>query len=200
MSFASAFLARSDLVIIGMFLMLWFIYFADITGVKQEDAAAHGGALIGYTGLVVLIAVSFWGRVIKIFGRIQSLLAGLLLSGVGFLLMGVIVNPYDWYILVPTTLIAVGQAGCLVVPQVMTIDLAPKTIRGSVLGVFNVVGGIGIAFFVQIGGVLYDKVGPHAPFVFIGIVNMVLVCYAAWVLRAEVRGGSTGPGLHETVV
>ena len=188
LSFASAFFARSDLVIIGMFLMLWFIYFADIAGVGQEEAAARGGTLIGYAGLVVLISVSFWGRLIETFGRVQSLVTGLALSGLGFALMGFIVNPYNWFIIVPLTLVAVGQAGCLVAPLVLAIDLTPRDIRGSMLGVFNVVGGIGIALFVQIGGFLFDEIGPHAPFVFIGIGNLLLGCYAAWVIRGEFGG------------
>ena len=186
LGFASAFFARSDMVFIGMFLMMWFIYFADIVGVGQEEAAARGGALIGYAGVVVLVSVSFWGRLIANFGRVQSLATGLALSGLGFASMGFVVNPFDWFIILPTTLIAVGQAGCLVAPQVLTIDLAPKDIRGSVLGAFNVVGGIGIIFFVQIGGFLFDEIGPHAPFVFIGVGNLLLVCYAAWVMRGEI--------------
>ena len=186
LGFASAFFARSDMVFIGMFLMMWFIYFADIVGVGQEEAAARGGALIGYAGVVVLVSVSFWGRLIANFGRVQSLALGLALSGLGFASMGFVVNPFDWFIILPTTLIAVGQAGCLVAPQVLTIDLAPKDIRGSVLGAFNVVGGIGIIFFVQIGGFLFDEIGPHAPFVFIGVGNLLLVCYAVWVMRGEI--------------
>ena len=186
LGFASAFFARSDMVFIGMFLMMWFIYFADIVGVGQEEAAARGGALIGYAGVVVLVSVSFWGRLIANFGRVQSLATGLALSGLGFASMGFVVNPFDWFIILPTTLIAVGQAGCLVAPQVLTIDLAPKDIRGSVLGAFNVVGGIGIIFFVQIGGFLFDEIGPHAPFVFIGFGNLLLVCYAVWVMRGEI--------------
>jgi MFS family permease len=188
LGFVSAFFARSDMVFIGMFLMMWFIYFADIVGVGQAEAAARGGALIGYAGVVVLVSVSFWGRLIENFGRVQSLAAGLVLSGLGFASMGFVVNPFDWFIVLPMTLIAVGQAGCLIAPQVLTIDMTPENIRGSVLGAFNVVGGIGIIFFVQTGGFLFDEIGPHAPFVFIGFGNLLLVCYAAWVMRGEIGG------------
>ena len=193
LSFVSAFFARSDMVFIGMFVMLWFVYFGDIVGVEQEDAAARGGALIGYAGVVVLVSVSFWGRMIEKFGRVQSLATGLALSGLGFALMGIVVNPFDWFIIVPITLIAIGQAGCLVAPQVLTIDLTPNNIRGSVLGAFNVVGGIGIIFFVQIGGFLFDEIGPHAPFVFMGVGNLSLVCYAVWVMRGEIRENRVAP-------
>ena len=36
--------------------------------------------------------------------------------------------------------------------------------------------------FLEIGGVLFDAVGPYAPFVFTGLSNVVIVCYALWVM------------------
>ncbi|MEG3620046.1 magnetosome biogenesis transporter MamH [Magnetovibrio sp. PR-2] len=183
LSFSAAFFARSDMVFIGLFLMMWFIYFADLVAVNQEEAAAHAGLLIGLTGFIVLISIPFWARFIEKHGRVITITAGMSLSGVGFLSMGFIVNPFDWAILVPIIFVAVGQAACLIAPQVLVIDHSPREIRGSVLGAFNVVGVIGIIFFVQIGGWLFDHVGPHAPFILIGAGNLILTAYALWVLR-----------------
>lgn len=65
----------------------------------------------------------------------------------------------------------------------LAIDLAPRSILGSVMGAFNVVGGgIGVIVFLETGGVLFDAVGPYAPFVFTGLGNVVIVCYALWVM------------------
>ena len=190
LSFAAAFFARGDMIFIGLFVMMWFVYFADLTGYGQEEAAARAGALIGLAGIVVLASIPLWGRVIERAGRVTAVAAGMALSGAGFVMLGFIVNPFEWLIVVPTVLVAAGQAGCLVAPQVLAIDLTPKEIRGSVLGAFNVAGGIGIIFFVQVGGGLFDAVGPHAPFVFIGIGNLLITCYALWVLRGDLRGRS----------
>jgi MFS family permease len=187
LAFASAFFARSDMVFIGLFLMLWFVYFADLVGVGQADAAARAGKLIGLVGFVVLVSIPLWGRIIERFGRVLALALGMALSGIGFVTMGFAVNPFEWFIVLPTVLVASGQAGCLIAPQVLAIDLTPKEIRGSVLGAFNLVGGIGIIFFVQVGGFLFDAVGPHAPFVIIGIGNLLVVTYAFWVFRADTQ-------------
>ncbi len=190
LSFAAAFFARGDMIFVGLFVMLWFVYFADIVGIGQEEAAAHAGGLIGLAGFIVLASIPVWGRIIERFGRVPAIVTGMALSGIGFALMGFVVNPFDWFIYLPIVLVATGQAGCLVAPQVLTIDLTPKEIRGSVLGAFNVVGGVGIIFFVQVGGALFDSVGPHAPFVFIGMGNLLLTCYALWVWRGGVKEGS----------
>ncbi len=186
LSFMSAFFSRSDMVFIGLFLMMWFIYFADLVGIGQGEAAARAGGLIGLTGAVVMVSLPLWGWIIQRVGRVAALAGGLALSGMGFVLIGLIVNPFDWSIILPMILVAIGQAGCLVAPQVLAMDLTPKDIRGSVLGAFYVIGGIGIIVFVQVGGVLFDAVGPHAPFVFIGIGNLTLMSFALWALRSGV--------------
>jgi DHA1 family tetracycline resistance protein-like MFS transporter len=185
LAFASAILARSDMVFVGLFLMMWFIYFADLVGVEQEGAAARAGSLIGLIGIIVLISIPIWGAFIERYGRVAAIATGMALSGAGFIGLGFVVNPFEWTILLPTVALAAGQAGCLVAPQVLTIDLTPKEIRGSVLGAFNIIGGIGIIFFIQTGGFLFDSVGPHAPFVFTGIGNLLVMSYALWLLQTE---------------
>ncbi|MEO5372968.1 MAG: MFS transporter [Alphaproteobacteria bacterium] len=182
LAFLSAFFARSDMVLIGMFFMLWYLYFGDLVGVSQEAAAAQAGKLIGLVGIVVLVSIPIWGIFIERYGRVAAIFVGMTLSGLGFVGLGFVVNPYKWFIVVPTVLAAAGQAGCLVAPQVLAIDLAPREILGSVLGAFNVVGGIGIIVFLEIGGLLFDSVGPYAPFVFTGIGNLFIMCYALVVL------------------
>ncbi len=185
LAFLSAFSSRNEMVIIGLFLMLWFVYFADLVNVTVEDAVARGGALIGIIGAVILVSIPFWGYFIQHYGRIAALALGLALSSIGFMSMYFVVNPYDWGIFVPATLLAIGQAGTLLAPQILTIDLTPPTMRGIVLGAFNTVGGIGIIFFVQVGGFLFDWLGPYAPFVFTGIGNLLLAFYALVLMRIE---------------
>jgi len=190
LAFASSLFARSDMVFVGLFIMLWFIYFADVVGVSQEAAAARAGLLIGTMGGGVLISVPLWRIFIERYGRIQAVVLGMTLSAVGFLIFGFVVNPFDWFILLPATFVAVGQAGCFIAPQVMTVDSAPRDLLGSVLGAFNVVGGLGIIFFVQVGGFLFDRFGPPAPFVFTGIGNLLITLYGLKLLRTESRSAA----------
>ncbi|MBF0110517.1 MAG: MFS transporter [Magnetococcales bacterium] len=191
LSFLSAFTARNDMVIIGLFLMTWYVYFADLLeGITHTQSASRAGIVIGLVGVVVLIAIPFWGRLTLRIGRVSAIAFGLLLSAIGFTSMGLILNPYSWWILVPVTIIGVGQAGCILVPQTLALDLAPESIRGSVLGVFNTVGCFGVIFFLQIGGILFDWIGPTAPFVFTGIINLALFLYAMLVMKKSSKGHS----------
>lgn len=185
LSFMSAFSSRNDMVIIGLFLMTWCIYFADILGLSHSNAAAIAGMVIGFIGLVVLVTIPLWGEIIVRYGRVSAMVFGLFLSGAGFLSMGLIINPLSWWILLPSLLVGMGQAGCLLAPQTLTLDLAPEEMRGSVLGAFNTVGCIGIIFFLQVGGVLFDWLGPTIPFVFTGIANFLIMFYGLMVLKTR---------------
>ncbi|CAK0747814.1 Magnetosome protein MamH [uncultured Gammaproteobacteria bacterium] len=184
-AFAASLFSRSDIILIGLFYMLWTIYFADLVGKTQVEAAAHAGKMIGGVGLLIMGTLLFWGRVVHRCGRVNAIIVGLAVSAAGFLAMGFAVNPFDWYVYAPMTLIALGQAGTLLAPEVLAIDLTPSDLRGSVLGVLNVIGGIGLIIILQVGGYLFDTVGPYAPFVFTGICNLIVLIYALFVSRVE---------------
>ena len=185
LSFLSAFTSRNDMVILGLFLMTWAIYFADVLGMDHAEAAARAGIVIGFIGLMVLLTITLWGEWIVRMGRVPAMVLGLCLSGAGFAGMGLIVNPLGGWVFLPAFLVGVGQAGCLLAPQTVTLDLAPESMRGSVLGAFNTVGCIGIIFFLQVGGLLFDWLGPSAPFVFTGIANFVIMFYGLSILKTK---------------
>ncbi|HEB73388.1 MAG TPA: MFS transporter [Nitrospirae bacterium] len=185
LTFLAAFSSRNDMVMIGLFLMIWFIYFADLLALDHAEAAARGGLIIGYIGVVSLISIPAWGSAIERYGRVHSIAMGMGLTGMGLVSFGFIINPFSLWILIPSTLVAMGQAGCLLAPQTLTLDLAPERIRGSVLGAFNTVGCLGIVLFLFAGGILFDKAGPPAPFVFTGVANLLIMFYALYILSQE---------------
>lgn len=176
--FATALFSRGDVAMIGLFYMLWTVYFADLVGKSPEQAAAHAGGIIGIVGLVLVATSLVWGIVIDRLGRLNAIIAGMAASGTGFLLMGTVVNPFDSFVLIPMMLIALGQMGALLAPDILALDLTPQTLRGSMIGALNVVSGIGIILLLEIGGYLFDHVGPYAPFVLIGTGNLLVMSYA----------------------
>ncbi|CAK0745566.1 Magnetosome protein MamH [Gammaproteobacteria bacterium] len=184
LSLMAAFTSRNDMVVIGLFLMTWFIYFADlIPGMTHVQAASQGGIVIGFMGGVVLLSIPFWGKAIENLGTVIAMAVALLLTGCGFAILGLIINPLGWWILVPVALVGIGQAGCLMASQILVLEQAPQEIRGTVLGVFNTVGCIGVIFFLQVGGFLFDWIGPTAPFTMVGMANLLTFGYALLVIK-----------------
>ncbi|CAK0757294.1 Magnetosome protein MamH [Gammaproteobacteria bacterium] len=186
LSLMAAFTSRNDMVVVGLFLMTWFIYFSDLVpGMTHVQAASQGGIVIGFMGAVVLLSIPLWGRAIESFGTVSVIAVALLLTGFGFSSLGLILNPLSWWILGPLAFVGVGQAGCLLASQILVLQQAPKEIRGTVLGIFNTVGCIGVIFFLQIGGFLFDWIGPTAPFTLVGIANLLTFGYSLWVMKNQ---------------
>ncbi|MBF0176982.1 MAG: MFS transporter [Magnetococcales bacterium] len=183
--FASAFYVRADMVVTSLFLSLWCISFADIVGVTRIQAVGQAGLLLGYMGVVVLLAMPLWTRFMQHHSRISAIGAGLSLAGFGFILMGWMDgNPYDWStMLLPLFLVGIGQAGCLVAPKILATELSPKHILGSVQGILILVSGMGIVMLVQSGGYYFDAVGPKSPFVLMGTGHLLVMLYAFWLLK-----------------
>ncbi len=182
-AFVAGLFSRTDIILVGLFYMLWTIYFADLVGKTQVEAAAHAGKMIGIMGLLVVATILLWGRVVQRLGRVKAIIAGMAISGTGFVLMGFAVNPYDWYVYVPIVLIAIGQGGVLLAPEILALDLTPEDLRGSMMGALNIVGGIGLVLVLQVGGYLFDAVGPYAPFIFTGIGNFLVLIYTLGIMR-----------------
>ncbi len=183
-AFAVSIFSRSDIILIGLFYMLWTLYFADLVGKSQEEAAAHGGQMIGYVGLIVMATILVWGYVMQRIGRLNAIIAGLAISGVGFILMIFVIDPFGWFVYLPMTLIALGQASSMLGPDILALDNAPKDLRGSIMGPLNMVSGIGLIIILEVGGILFDAVGPYAPFLFTGIGNILVLAYSIIVSRA----------------
>ena len=187
-AFAVSVFSRSDIILIGLFYMLWTLYFADLVGKTQEEAAAHGGQMIGYVGLLVMGTILIWGYVMQRVGRLRAVIAGLALSGIGFVMMIFVTNPFDWFVYVPMTLIASGQASSMLGPDILALDFAPKDLRGSIMGPLNMVSGIGLIVILEVGGILFDKIGPYAPFLFTGVGNLLALAYVIKIFRDRDSG------------
>ena len=50
-----------------------------------------------------------------------------------------------------------------------------KHLKGSIAGIYSLAGGVGILLLTKVGGLLFDKVSPVAPFVMISAFNSLLL-------------------------
>ena len=60
---------------------------------------------------------------------------------------------------------------------------SPTRIRGSVIGIFNLTGAIGILVASKVGGWLFDNWQASGPFVFFGFFALVVLIWALLVRR-----------------
>jgi len=64
----------------------------------------------------------------------------------------------------------------------MVANSAPKDLRGSAFGIFNMLRGLVLLVASVIAGLLWDKVGPQATFGFASVLAVVTV-FALWLSR-----------------
>ncbi len=182
LAFAAAFYTRADVIILSLFFSLWCISISDLVGVTRTFAAAHAAVMIGLLGVAVLVSIPLWKRFIESHSRISAIGASLSLAGVGYIGLGMFANPFNWMVALPLLMVGIGHAGCMVTLKVLTIDVTPKPILGSMLGAAYLAGGIGTVMLVQSSGYYFDALGPRAPFILMGTGKMLVTLFAGWLL------------------
>jgi len=88
-------------------------------------------------------------------------------------------------------LLGMGQISAFMGATLLISAEAPRLKRGSVVGMFNMWGAIGIFVAVYYGGQLFDSVGGYAPFVLLGAINAFVVLLAI-ICRIFSPGGKPG--------
>ena len=180
-AFASAFVARGDLVVVGTFLVLWGKV-AAVNGGMDTAAALEAGRVpfivAQSAGLAFAIFAIF---LLDRFHRVTGLAICMGLAAGGYLLLIFVENPLDRANIPFFLLLGVGQISALLGSTQLIGKEAPAAQRGSVIGAFSVAGALGILITSGVGGSLFDSIDPRAPFVLLGLMNLVVLVAAVLV-------------------
>lgn len=178
LAYLSAFVSRSDFVVIGTFTVIW----ATIAGVEQGLTAAEGvkrGALLIVVGnSSAMLWMPVMGYIIDRINRISALILGTAIGAFTFTAMGFIDDPLSLGALPWFALLGVGQISCMFTAQALIGQEANIKERGSLIGMTGICGAIGILLATSVGGQLFDAWMPSAPFVLVGIANIVVFLLA----------------------
>lgn len=193
MSYGSAFAARGDLVVIGAFFSLWFVR----AGAEQD--VSTGDALIraGITMSALLVATWIWaplfGYLVDRINRVTGLAIAMFLAAIGYFTIGTVGDPYNMMVMIPATfLLGIDEIRAIVAGNTLLGEQAPARIRGASVGVFGLIGTIGILFATYFGGQVFDKFAYSAPFTMMAGVNAVIAIWALLV-RFTAVDSSTQP-------
>ena len=171
LSYAAAFVARGDLVILGTFLVLW----GNVAGIQQgldpALAAARGAGIFGIASAAALLWLFVLGTFMDRLNRVTTAVICMGSAAIGYAMMGFVDNPLAPEAIPYFLLLGVGQISAFFGATVLISHEAPRLKRGAVVGMFNMCGAVGIFISSGIGGRLFDSIGPHAPFVLVGGMN-----------------------------
>ena len=178
LAYGASFVARGNLIILGTFLALWLKnYGTEELGMSSADAVARAGLFIAVAYTSVLLAAPLWGFLADRVHRVTALVASLLLAFLGYGGTWLIDNPFGVGMIVCCVLIGMSEVGCIVTSSVLIAQQSPERIRGSVIGLFNLFGAIGILVASKVGGELFDNWRAAAPFVLFGCLALLVLLW-----------------------
>lgn len=184
-AWVGGFIARSTSVLIAVFIPLFVYNFYYRSGICDSggspsktncyDGYIFSAILTGVAQTVGLLSSPFWGVCADKFGKIRCLGFSSVLGLLGNWLI-VLLQLYDprnplTFILV--SIIGVSQIGTIITS--MSLISLENDVIGSVSGLYNLFGGLGILLLNQFGGIWSDY-WTLAPFFLMGSFNLVLIC------------------------
>ena len=189
-AYAGAFVARSDLVILGSFLTLWGRFAVESAGMAGSEAQAMSVRPFAIAQAAGLVWIVLLGFMLEKRDRLLALAVAFTVSTIGYLGM--------WFVddlLAPGSIpllcmLGAGQISAFWGATTLIGREAPKASRGTVVGAFNLSGVLGILMFVALGGVLYDRHGPAAPFIMVGFANLLVMAAAGGLALKESRAAA----------
>jgi MFS family permease len=185
LSYGSAFAARGDLVVIGAFFSLWFVRAGADQGISTGDALVRAGITMSALLIATWIWAPLFGYILDRIDRVTGLAIAMSLAAVGYFAIGEVSNPYDPVTMgAATFILGIGEISAIVAGNALLGEQAPARIRGASVGVFGLVGTMGILFATLIGGQVFDKISWSAPFTMMAGVNAVI---AVWALLVRCR-------------
>jgi MFS family permease len=185
LSYLAAFAGRSDNAIKGLFISVWVLQVAADAGLSQPQAFAQAGKLMGLMGAVTLLWMPIFGIILDKLNRVTGLALAMALAAAGYGSMGLISSPLDNAMLPFFALLAVGQGSAIIASVTLIGQEASAAERGTIVATNAWFGAIGILIATMVGGVLFDLIGPSAPFVMLGAFQAIVLVFALVVrLRA----------------
>lgn len=193
-TYCAAFVARGDIAIVGLFAVAWGNSAAMAAGATASEAASKGALPF----IIAQSAALLWAGVAAVpldkLTQMKALGLSMLLGMAGYCGLFLVDDPLAPAAIPFFVLLGIGQISAFLGAQTVIGKEAPEAVRGSVIGLFNLSGAIGILILTGIGGWLFDHVGPWSPFFVVGLLNGV-VALLCWVqLRSEQR--ATPPGAY----
>jgi MFS family permease len=197
LAYASAFTSRGDLAVVGVFVSLWAVRAGVDSGLSPAEALAKGTVTFVVSQTVALFWAPVIGLILDRVNRVTGIIIAMGLASVGYLGTALLTTPIGGSALLIFSVLGIGQVSALITSQALIGQEAPAAERGAVVGVFSFFGAIGILFASSVGGRLFDAWAPFAPFVIMGIANLVLLI-AAIAVRLKAPGLMLKTGEHAT--
>jgi len=181
----AAFVARGDLVVISTYFSLWANQAGVAQGLGPEEAIRKAAMFLVIIQGSSLVWAPIWGVVLDKWDRLTAVAVALGIASVAYFWVGFSPSPIVAAFIPAAILLGIGEFSAIMSGAALVGQSAPEDIRGSVIGLFNFCGSFGILCITLLGGILFDAWMPGAPFVIVGVLNLI-VCIVATLVRRSI--------------
>ena len=182
LAYLTSFASRGDLVVILTFLSLWVVQDGKDAGLTTGEGTIRAGIMIAAIQGIGLVVAVLIGRFVDRVNRVLAVCIAFAVAGAAYLGMAMVEDPYLNIALVACAFLGIGEISVIITGNALLGQEAPKARRGAVVGVFGLCGALSILCTNYFGGIVFDKISRVAPFVVMGIVNLIVALVALFVL------------------
>jgi MFS family permease len=191
LAFAAAFIGRGDFTVIGYFFSLWVTQVGIAEGLSAGQSLARAGMLFGVIQLAAVVWAFAMGMIMDRVNRVTGIALAFGLAAVGYGILGQVSDPFAPGFFGIALLVGAGESSVIVAAGALLGQEARLEHRGPIVGFYSALGAVGILFATSVGGLIFDSVGPSAPFTLMAVLNGVLLV-AALILRRRFGLGGNG--------
>ena len=178
LSYGAAFIGRTDLVVVVIFLSLWISHVSLERGMTSEQALIQAGIIFGLMQGAGILFMPIMGFLVDRINRVVAVALATGLALVGYLWLGLLDQPMGVQAYPAAVILGMGQASAILTAMALVGQEVSETDTGAVSGLFTLFGAIGILLATKIGGLLFDGWMPGAPFIITGLANGVILIAA----------------------
>lgn len=184
LGYVAAFVSRADLAVVSQFLTAWLVIEGLAQGMTTAEATIKATTFYVVIQAFALPWAVIFGILLDRIDRVLGLVLGMSVAFVGYASLGALEDPLSNWMYLAAAFVGAGEMGANISATSLIGKEAPDRGRGAVLGVFSLLGAVGIMVVGFIGGWLFDNWKPVGPFLYMAGSNAFLVMIAIGVYLA----------------
>ncbi|MCA9879152.1 MAG: MFS transporter [Thermomicrobiales bacterium] len=177
--FAAIFVVR----MIAMALQPIIPLFVEQLTPDNPNVATVAGIVLGAAGFTSALAAAYFGRLGDRIGHRRVLGASLVLSGLLYLPMAFVSNP--WNLALLQGLLGVAAGGLIPSANALVTHLTPHDRRGAIFGITAALSGLGGFIGPLLGAILATAISFRATFIAAGALTLAIAVLVIWSVGAE---------------
>lgn len=192
LAYMSGFVARSDSVVLTVFLTPWISNFYNSAHLCSSEACPEvkrlSSTLLGVSHLFTLLGAPVFGVFGDRLGRVPCTMLSAAIGTLAYLALLLVHDPRSTWMYPLMVAAGIADIGMIISSMTLIASLSSARLRGALSGVYSFFGAIGIITASQLGGMLFDWLWPSAAFSVVAISNLVLLvcCILIWTLRDRI--------------